>query len=305
MSQTDNTIGFIGLGAMGLPMARNLMNAGFKLRIYNRTKSKADELIKLGAEVADSPAAVASVDGIVVTMLANDAALNEIVTGKDGIGESLGRGGIHLSMSTISPQLARKLAEFHTQRGTAYVASPVSGRPDAAATKQLTMWVSGTTAAKERIMPVIAAMGRGNSDLGEDPAAGHIAKLAANVLVMNTIEILAEVLTFAEQSGLDPKVFAEAVVNANSLFASPILKTYGSILVSGEVPDPGFKLSLALKDINLALSAGETAQVTMPVVSVLRDRLLTNLAKGRGDLDVTVLQQSVREDAGLSATRQP
>ena len=302
MSQIDKTIGFIGLGAMGLPMARNLIEGGFKLRIYNRTKSKADELIKLGAEVVDSPAAAAA-DGIVVTMLANDAALAEIVTGKDGIGNALGQNGIHLSMSTISPQLARELAEFHAQSGADYVASPVSGRPDAAAAKQLTMWVSGSKAAKERMMPVIAAMGRGSSDVGEDPAAGHIAKLAANILVLNTIEILSEVLTFTEQSGLDPQVFADAITS--TMFAAPIFKTYGDILASGKLPDPGFKLSLALKDMNLALNVGETAQVAMPVVSVLRDRLLVNMAKGRGDLDATVLQQSVREDAGLSTIRQP
>ena len=302
MSQIDKTIGFIGLGAMGLPMARNLIEGGFKLRIYNRTKSKADELIKLGAEVVDSPAAAAA-DGIVVTMLANDAALAEIVTGKDGIGNALGQNGIHLSMSTISPQLARELAEFHAKNGADYVASPVSGRPDAAAAKHLTMWVSGSKAAKERMMPFIAAMGRGSSDVGEDPAAGHIAKLAANILVLNTIEILSEVLTFTEQSGLDPQVFADAITS--TMFAAPIFKTYGDILSSGKLPDPGFKLSLALKDMNLALNVGETAQVAMPVVSVLRDRLLVSMAKGRGDLDATVLQQSVREDAGLSTTRQP
>ena len=188
MSQIDKTIGFIGLGAMGLPMARNLIEGGFKLRIYNRTKSKADELIKLGAEVVDSPAAAAA-DGIVVTMLANDAALAEIVTGKDGIGNALGQNGIHLSMSTISPQLARELAEFHAQSGADYVASPVSGRPDAAAAKQLTMWVSGTKAAKERMMPVIAAMGRGSSDVGEDPEALAL-HLKNEGLLGNSLEII-------------------------------------------------------------------------------------------------------------------
>jgi 3-hydroxyisobutyrate dehydrogenase-like beta-hydroxyacid dehydrogenase len=301
MSQSTNSIGFIGLGSMGLPMARNLINAGFQLKVFNRTKSKADELIALGAEVVDNPAAVTGADGVVVTMVANDAALHEIVTGKDGIGDSLGQDGIHLSMSTISPQLAQKLAELHAKRGAAYVASPVSGRPDAAAAKQLTMWVSGPQVAKARIAPIIAAMGRGSSDMGEDPVSGHIAKIAANVLVMNTIEILSEVFTFAEKNGLDPQVFADAITS--SLFAAPIFKTYASILPSGELPHPGFKLSLALKDINLALSTGERAQVTMPVVSVLRDRLLANVAKGRGELDVTALQQSVREDAGLTAQK--
>ena len=301
MSQPNMTIGFIGLGAMGLPMARNLIDGGFKLRVYNRTKSKADELAQLGAQVVDTPSAVTDPDGIVVTMLANDAALQEIVTGTDGIGETLSNGGIHLSMSTISPQLAQELAEFHSQRGASYVAAPVSGRPDAAAAKQLTMWLSGAPAAKERVMPAIAAMGRGSSDVGTTPTAGHIAKIAANILVINTIEILSEVLTFTEKSGVDPQVFAEAITS--TLFNAPLFKTYGSILTSGQLPAPGFKLSLALKDLNLALNVGATEQVIMPMVSVLRDRLLTNMAKGRGDLDLTVLQQSVREDAGLSPTR--
>ncbi|WP_310487588.1 NAD(P)-dependent oxidoreductase [Chamaesiphon sp. VAR_69_metabat_338] len=300
MSQTDKSIGFIGLGAMGLPMARNLIKAGYQLRVYNRTKSKADELIALGAEFADTPAGVAAPDGIVVTMVANDAALAEIVTGKAGFGHTLGPNGIHLSMSTISPQLARSIADVHDRTGAAYVAAPVSGRPDAAAAQQLTMWVSGAQAAQERVAPMIAAMGRGSSDVGTDPAAGHIAKLAANILVMNTVEILSEVLVFAEQSGLDPQVFAEAITN--TLFAAPIFKTYSGILTSGNIPNPGFKLSLALKDINLALDAGEMAGVTLPIVSILRDRLLTGVAKGRGDLDLTVMQQSVREDAGLSPT---
>ncbi len=299
MSQAVESIGFIGLGAMGLPMARNLIDAGFKLSIFNRTKSKADELAALGASVVDTPADVASSDGIVVTMVANDAALREIVIGKDGIGEKLGQGGIHLSMSTVSPQVARELAQFHSQRGAAYVASPVSGRPDAAAAKQLLMWVSGAKDAKDRIAPVIAAMGRGSFDVGEDATSGHVAKIAANVLVMNTIEILSEVFTFTQKNGLEAQVFADAITG--SIFAAPVFKTYAGILPSGKLPDPGFKLSLALKDINLALSAGEAANVTMPIVSVLRDRLLASVAKGRGDSDVTALQQSVREDAGLSA----
>ncbi|MGL5805443.1 MAG: NAD(P)-dependent oxidoreductase [Xenococcaceae cyanobacterium] len=300
MNNSIEKIGFIGLGAMGLPMARNLIEAGFKLAVFNRTRAKADELAALGAEIADTPAAVASKNEIVVTMVANDAVLHEIVTGGDGIGNAIASDGIHLSMSTISPQLAKELAEIHLKQGANYVASPVSGRPDAAAAKQLTMWVSGTKAAKERVAPVIAAMGKGSVDLGKDPAAGHVAKIAANVLVMNTIEILSEVFTFSEQNGLDSQVFADAI--ANSLFAAPIFKTYGSILPKGDLPDRGFKLSLALKDINLARAIAETSHVPMPIVNVLHDRLLASVAKGRGDLDVTALQQSVREDAGLPAT---
>ena len=303
MSESTDSVGFIGLGSMGLPMARNLIDAGFKLSVFNRTKSKADELVTQGAKVVDTPAAVASENGMIVTMVANDTVLREIVTGSDGIGNKLGQGGIHLSMSTVSPQIARELAEFHSQRGAAYVASPVLGRPDAAATKQLLMWVSGAKEAKERIAPLIAAMGRGSFDVGEDAVLGHVAKIATNVLLMNTVEILSEVFTFTEKNGLDAQLFADAMIG--SLFASPIFKTYGNLLVSGELPDPGFKLALALKDINLALTTGEAADVTMPLVSVLRDQLLTSIAKGRGELDVTALQQNVREDAGLPAIRHP
>lgn len=301
MSLDSLQVGFIGLGAMGLPMARNLLQAGVKLKVYNRTRSKAEELASLGAEIVDTPAAVCTPDGIAIAMVSNDDALREIVLGENGIGNALGKGGVHLSMSTIAPQTASELADYHQQRGAFYVAAPVSGRPEAAAAKQLLMWLSGDASAKERVAPLLTAMGRGNFDLGDDPALGHVAKVAVNVLVINAIEVLAEMFAFTEKNGLDPKVFADAITE--SFFAAPVYKIYGNLLSRGQLPDPGFKLSLALKDMNLALNIGNSSATPLPLVSALRDRLLAGVAKGRGDLDITVLQQSIREDAGLPAVR--
>jgi 3-hydroxyisobutyrate dehydrogenase-like beta-hydroxyacid dehydrogenase len=297
MAKATETIGFIGLGSMGLPMARNLIEAGFPVKIFNRTKNKAEELVALGADLVDSLQEVANPDGIAITMVANDTALKEIVLGNKGIGSVLARGGVHLSMSTVSPEVARELAQFHNERGAAYVASPVSGRPDAAANKQLLMWVSGDLRAQERVAPIIAALGRGNFALGEDPIAGHAAKIAANVMVINTIELLAEIFVFIEKNGIDPKIFADAITQ--SIFAAPIFKSYSNLLLTGDLPEPGFKVELALKDMNLALNASEAVKVSLPIASLLRERLLITSARGKGDLDVTAIQELIRELAGL------
>jgi 3-hydroxyisobutyrate dehydrogenase-like beta-hydroxyacid dehydrogenase len=148
-------LGFVGLGSMGLPIARNLLAAGFAVRAYNRTAERAAPLAALGAALASNPADTVGPDGVVITMVAVDAALEEVTTGPGGIGDRLGRGGVHVSMSTIAPETARMLAEFHATRGTAYVAAPVFGRPDAAAAKKLWVCVSGPAAAKTRVRPLL------------------------------------------------------------------------------------------------------------------------------------------------------
>ena len=152
-------IGFIGLGSMGLPMASNLLTAGHRLKVYNRTASKAESLRARGAEATPSPAEVASAGGVVITMLADDAALESVVIGADTIANRLAPGGIHISMSTIAPATSRKLAKYHAERGSTYVAVPVFGRPDAAAAKRLWICTSGPTDAKQKITPLLEALG--------------------------------------------------------------------------------------------------------------------------------------------------
>ena len=188
------TMGFIGLGNMGEPIAANLIAAGHALHVYNRTASKATPLVAKGATLAKAPADVASPGGIVFTMVADDRAIDELCLWPGSFVEKLGPGGIHISLSTIAPATARRLAEHHAKHDVEYVASPVFGRPEAAAAKRLWVCTSGPAAAKARVRPLFEAIGQGIFDFGEDSGAANVVKLCGNFLVASTVEALAEML---------------------------------------------------------------------------------------------------------------
>lgn len=291
------TIGFIGLGSMGRPMANNLLAAGFDLRIYNRTPGKAVDLIASGARAVATPVEAVVPGGIVVTMVANDAALEAVTLGVEGIASGLGSGGVHLSMSTVSPQLARCLADVHREHGSHYVAAPVLGRPAAAAAGKLFILLSGSAEAKERVASLLAVMGQATRDLGDDPTQGHVAKLAANFMILSLVEVYAEVLAFAEKNGIGrqdmARLFGDTILNA------PLFHLYGELLARENYAPPGFRLALGLKDIELILATGALSRTPTPVADLVHNRLLTAVAKGRGELDVTALALGVSEDAGL------
>ncbi len=291
------TIGFIGLGSMGRPMANNLLAAGFDLRIYNRTPGKAVDLIASGARAVATPVEAVVPGGIVVTMVANDAALEAVTLGVEGIASGLGSGGVHLSMSTVSPQLARCLADVHREHGSHYVAAPVLGRPAAAAAGKLFILLSGSTEAKERVASLLAVMGQATRDLGDDPTQGHMAKLAANFMILSLVEVYAEVLTFAEKNGIGrqdmAQLFGDTILNV------PLFHLYGELLARENYASPGFRLALGLKDIELILATGALSRTPTPVADLVHNRLLTAVAKGRSELDVTALALGVSEDAGL------
>ena len=291
------TIGFIGLGSMGRPMANNLLAAGFDLRIYNRTPGKAVDLIASGARAVATPVEAVVPGGIVVTMVANDAALEAVTLGVEGIASGLGSGGVHLSMSTVSPQLARCLADVHREHGSHYVAAPVLGRPAAAAAGKLFILLSGSAEAKERVASLLAVMGQATRDLGDDPTQGHVAKLAANFMILSLVEVYAEVLAFAEKNGIGrqdmARLFGDTILNA------PLFHLYGELLARENYAPPGFRLALGLKDIELILATGALSRTPTPVADLVHNRLLTAVAKGRSELDVTALALGVSEDAGL------
>lgn len=291
------TVGFIGLGSMGLPMARRLLDAGYALRVYNRTPGKAAELLDRGAREVKTPAETVEPGGIVITMLANDAALETVTLGEHGMAATLGVDGIHLSMSTVSPHLARRLAEAHQAHGSYYLAAPVLGRPTAAAAGKLFILLSGMAAAKRRVSPLLEAMGQGTHDLGENPAQGHIAKLAANFMILASIETYAETLTFAEKNGIGRmemmKLLTGTILNA------PLFHLYGELLAKEEYTTPGFKLALGLKDIELILETGANSRMPLPAADLVHNRLLAAMAKGYGEMDMTALALGVAEDAGL------
>lgn len=291
------TLAFIGLGNMGAPMAGNLIQAGYGLRVYNRTAAKAAPLVEKGAALAAKPAEVAEAGGIVLTMLADDRALEELCVPGGSFVERLGRGGIHVSLSTISPVTARRLAEQHAKFGVAYVASPVFGRPEAAAAKRLWVCTSGPATAKERAKPVQEAIGQGLFDFGEEVGAANVVKLCGNFLVAASIETLAEMLTLAEKSGVSKKAVADMIGKF-----SPLHYGYASQMVEGRFDPAGFRLTLGLKDINLILATAAASSTPMPIGSLLHDRWVSAVAKGRGDLDWSAIALNVAEDAGLENT---
>lgn len=292
------TVGFIGLGSMGLPMATNLLAAGNQLKVYNRTVEKAQSLMQSGAQVVHQPGEAVESGGIVVTMLANDAALEEVVLSENGLLSHLGKDGIHLSMSTVSPLTARKLATLHEQQGSYYVAAPVFGRPDAAAARKLWIAVSGKVAAKERVKPLLEQLGQGLFDFGEDAGAANVVKLTGNFLIISAIEAMAEAFTLAEKNGLDRAEVAQLF--GQTLFACPIYQNYGRMIAQQQYEPAGFKLSLGLKDVNLALQTAEASQMPLPLASLLHDRLSALVAQGKSDLDWTGLALKISQDAGLA-----
>src|SRR6202023_398625 len=188
------TVGFIGLGGMGLPMATNLLKAGFGLRVYNRTAGKARPLLEQGAILARSPAEAAEPGGIVVTMVSDDRALEELTLGPGDLLHRLGD-GVHVSMSTIAPRTARRLADLHRERGARYVASPVFGKPEVAAQAKLWVVTSGDAAARGRVRPLQEAMSQQVHDFGDEPGAANVIKLAGNFLLGAAIAAMAEAIT--------------------------------------------------------------------------------------------------------------
>jgi 3-hydroxyisobutyrate dehydrogenase-like beta-hydroxyacid dehydrogenase len=292
----NDEIGFIGLGNMGSAMAGLLLDAGFRLRVYNRTRAKAEPLGERGAVIASRPAEAAGPGGIVLSMLANDAAVEEIVAGEDGIAARLGEGGIHVSMSTIAPATSRRLAEMHRQTGSLYVAAPVFGRPEAAAAKKLWILLAGPQVARGRVRPLLDAMGQGVFEFGEDAAGANVVKLAGNFLIASAMEAMAEALTFAEKNGLERGRVAELF--GRSIFACPIYQIYGKLIADKQFEPAGFTAELGLKDLDLVLKTASDSRMPMPLADLVRNRLTTTIVKGRRHIDWSGFTLTVAEDAG-------
>ena len=296
MTTNSIEVAFIGLGSMGLPMARNLLNAGFKLAIYNRTTSVTDELASLGARVAVSPAQAVTPGGIVVTMLSNDTVLESLTLGESGFANNLGA-GLHISMSTVSPDTSRKLACEQEGFGGQFVAAPVFGRPEAAALGKLFICSSGKIAAKARAKPVLDVLGQGIYDFGEEAGAANVVKLAGNFMILSATEVMAEAFALAEKNGVDRHAMFQFFTETN--FNCPIYKNYGRILADRAFEPAGFKLELAAKDVRLMRETAEKSKMTLPVADLVYARMVESMNKGRGAKDCTAIEMSVSEAAGI------
>jgi 3-hydroxyisobutyrate dehydrogenase-like beta-hydroxyacid dehydrogenase len=297
ITENNMEIGYVGLGGMGHAMASNLISKGHTLRVWNRSPGKAADLVAQGATLVEHPGQAAAGDGIVFTMVADDAALEQVVGGPDGIAARLGPGGIHVSMSTVSPETTQRIAALHAERGAAFVAAPVFGRPTAAAAAMLFILVAGEAGARDKIMPLLETMGQRVFPLGDDPVAASIVKLSGNFMIMGVIEAMAEAATLCEKYGVERSAMMD--VMTQSIFATPLYVNYGKLIAQHDYANPGFKLSLGFKDANLVMAAARKAHVPMPLASMMHDRFLSALAKDRGELDWTAAALNVSEDAGL------
>lgn len=287
----NQSIGFIGLGNMGLPIARNLARAGYRLRVYNRTASKAAPLRELDAvSVVQTPVEVAEPGGIVLSMLADDHAVEQATA---GLADQLGAAGLHVSLSTIAPTTSTRLA----MQGCGYVAAPVFGRPDRAESAQLIVLSAGASGDRERARPLLETIGSAVFEVGEDPASANAVKLAGNFLLMSAMEAMAEALAFAEKHGV-PRVRATQVLTTTPLMANGY-QGYGAAIATGKFSPPGFSLRLGRKDARLLLDAASTLDVPMPIASLVMDRFTASVNKGRGDLDWSAVAIEVFESAGL------
>jgi 3-hydroxyisobutyrate dehydrogenase-like beta-hydroxyacid dehydrogenase len=290
-------VGFIGLGQMGSGMARNLIKAGHTLAVYNRTRSRGEELQTLGAKIAETPAEAAADAEALITMLADDRAVEDAIFEPGNVIQSLPAGAVHISMSTISVALSRRLAAAHRKKRQQYVAAPVFGRPEAAAAAKLFIVAAGPAEQIERLRPLLDAMGQKTFLAGDEASAANLIKITGNFMISTMIESLAESFALIRKHGLDPNTFLEVITG--SLFTAPVYRNYGSMIAAEKFEPAGFKMPLGLKDNRLLLAAAEEAAVPMPMASLVRDQFMAALAQGLGEADWSAIARVSYRNAGL------
>jgi 3-hydroxyisobutyrate dehydrogenase-like beta-hydroxyacid dehydrogenase len=288
-------VGFVGIGRMGSGMAANLLAAGHALTVYNRSAAKAESLIGEGATLAHTPGEAAR-GQVVITMLADDRAVEQAVFGHGGILDALPRGAIHVSMSTISFALAERLAAAHRDKGQEFVAAPVFGRPDAAAAAKLFIVAAGNSEALAHCQTLFDALGQRTFVMSEAAPTANLVKLSGNFLIAAVIEGLGEAVTLVGKAGVDRAQYVDLLTS--TLFGAPVYKTYGALIAEERYHPAGFKAELGYKDVQLALGAAKDLKVPMPLASLLADRFLALMAAGGGGLDWSALALIAKRDAG-------
>ncbi len=296
-------VGFIGLGRMGTAMAANLAAGGHRVIAYVRHADQMDKLAALDLKPTTKIAHLFDCE-VVISMVPDDAAVRDVVLGRQdlgiaGLAPGLKRSAIHLSMSTISTCASSDLAKEHAHHGQGYVAAPVFGNPDAAKARQLFIVAAGAQANVERCRPLFDSLGQKAFVIGSVPEHANLIKLLGNMMTATTLEMLGEVVAVARKRGLDPKPFID--VMTSTMFGGRAHKIYGDKIVRQSYA-PGFVMPLVLKDVRLALAEAEKAGAPMPSVDVVRDRLITGIARGYGDLDWSALGLIAAEEAGLQAS---
>ncbi|MGQ9368209.1 NAD(P)-dependent oxidoreductase [Azospirillum sp. ST 5-10] len=285
-------VGFIGIGSMGAAMAPHLVTAGHRLAVWNRSRTAAEALRNV--TVLDDPAKAFDNDAV-VTMLSDDAAVRGVILDSGALARAR-PGCVHVMMATISPALADELHERHRAAGLGYVAAPVFGVPAVAAKAELNIVVAGDDAAVATVQPLLDAMGRATWRLGTDPKRANIAKIAGNLMIALAIEAMGEATALTESYGLKAADFLDIVTN--TLFASPSYQRYGGFIAAGRY-EPGFTLTLGLKDVTLALDAADAKRAALPAAEVVRETMRAAIEQGWADRDWSVLARAAHRRAGL------
>jgi 3-hydroxyisobutyrate dehydrogenase-like beta-hydroxyacid dehydrogenase len=290
-------IGFIGLGHMGAGIAANLLKAKHQVVVWNRSAAKTRPLVEAGAVPATSPRDAAAGCEAVLTMVADDSALESVLHGDQGLLTGLGKGAVHISMSTIAVATADRLAEEHASHGLRFICAPVFGRPDTAAAGKLSVVTAGDSAALDFADPLFRAIGQKVFRIGAKPSAACLVKLCGNFMILSAIESLAEALTLADKGGVPKAQLLEVLTG--TLFDTPLFHNYGKLLVESRFKPAGFAAPLGLKDMRLAGQSAEALRVPMPLLGVLRDHLLQTIAIEGSDVDWSGIGLTIAKNAGF------
>jgi 2-hydroxy-3-oxopropionate reductase len=274
-------IGFIGLGIMGKPMARNLIEAGYELVVYNRSRGKVDELAQEGAEATGSPREVAEQSDIIITMLPDSPEVREIVAGEDGLFEGIKEGSLLIDMSTISPVVTEELAAEAGQKGVGMLDAPVSGGETGAIDGTLSIMVGGSEEDFERARPIFDVLGQTVVRVGE-AGAGQVVKACNQIVVALVIEAVSEALVLGSKAGVDPEKIIKVL--SGGLAGSKVMEAKKSFFLEHDF-EPGFRVELHHKDLGIALAAGREYGVALPVTALVSQMLEALKAKGCGDRD--------------------
>jgi len=290
-------IGFIGLGNMGSGIAANLLRAGHEVAVWNRSAQKARSLLEQGALPASSPRAAAFGREVVMTMLADDAALDQVLAGDEGLLDGLGRGALHISLSTISVGAAERTASLHAERGHRFLSAPVFGRPEAAEAAKLFVVAAGAHAAFDAANPLLGAISQRIFYIGETPSAANLVKLCGNFAILSAIEAMAEAMTLAQKGGVSKKQVFEILTG--TLFDCPVYRNYGAALVEDRFRPAGFPAPLGLKDMRLVSQSADALRVPMPLLNVLHDHLLQSIGAEGEDIDWSGIALTVARNGGV------
>ena len=291
-------VAVIGLGRMGSGIVRSLLKAGFPVTVYNRTQDKTRPLVEAGATAAATPAAAARAADFVVTSLMGDNSVSAVVEGPEGLLAGLERGGVHIEASTISAEMTSRLVALHAAHGSDYLAAPVVGRPDAAASGELATFVCGKPSVFEASREVLQGYARQVQYLGEQHAVASEAKLAINYTAVTIIDLMGQVYAFGEKTGI-PLTALHMIFRM--LWAQPVMQGYATRIWKRDFSDVGFDVQGGLKDINLILDAAHKAHVHWDFAESIQPKMARAVEMGLGSKDWSSVYEVTRADAGLAA----